>query len=90
MPKFQTMKVKDVTQMTRALHRASLLCDGWTGLAKALTAGGDPVTKQGVFLWQHRGVPAERALQIEAVTKGAVPRHELRPDLFSGYSRDVR
>lgn len=27
-------------------------------------------------------ITAERAVQIETITDGAVPRHELRPDLF--------
>jgi len=81
------MRVQHATQMTKALKRAADLSDGWTGLARALTAGGDPVSKQGVFAWQFRGIPAERAVQVEQVTRGVVPRHELRPDLFSGYVR---
>jgi DNA-binding transcriptional regulator YdaS (Cro superfamily) len=33
--------------------------------------------------WKDRKrVPAERCLAIEAVTRGAVTRHDLRPDVF--------
>jgi DNA-binding transcriptional regulator YdaS (Cro superfamily) len=31
---------------------------------------------------QWRRVPAERAVQIEKVSGGKLPRHKMRPDLF--------
>jgi DNA-binding transcriptional regulator YdaS (Cro superfamily) len=83
----QTMRVAHVTQMTRALKRAAELTGGWTALAEALSEDGHRISKQACHNWNYRGVPAERALQIEKVTRGVVPRHELRPDLFSGYVR---
>lgn len=81
------MKVVHVTTMHKALHRAAGHTGGWAALARALTANGDPISRQGVFSWQSRGIPAERALQIEKVTRGVVQRHELRPDIFEGYTR---
>lgn len=81
------MRVTHVTQMTRSLKRAAELSGGWTGLARALSHQGDPITKQAVHNWLTRGVPAERAVQIEQVTREAIPRHELRPDIFEGYVR---
>lgn len=34
------------------------------------------------WLSGKRRITAERAVQIETITDGAVPREELRPDLF--------
>ena len=83
----QMMRVTHVTQMTRALRRAAELAGGWTALAHQLSQEGPRVTKQGVHVWQQRGVPIERAMQIEQVLKGAITRDELRPDLYQGYRR---
>jgi len=84
------MRVAHSTQMIRALQRAAGLSDnGWTGLAAALSKqGGKPISKQAVHAWLYRGVPAERAVQIERVLDGAVLREELRPDLYEGMHRD--
>jgi DNA-binding transcriptional regulator YdaS (Cro superfamily) len=47
-------------------------------LAEAL--GLEPMA---VTQWEKRKrIPAERAVQIESVTKGAVTRQEIRPDLW--------
>jgi len=81
------MKVADVAKMTRALRRSADLAGGWTALAALLSQGGPRITKQAVHVWQQRGVPVERALQIETALRGAVTRDELRPDLYSGYVR---
>jgi DNA-binding transcriptional regulator YdaS (Cro superfamily) len=35
-----------------------------------------------VYRWHTKGVPPERALQIEILTNGMVTRQDLRPDLF--------
>ncbi len=42
------------------------------------------VSQAAVSYWltQAKTVPAERAVQIEAVTEGEVSRKELRPDLW--------
>lgn len=53
-------------------------------LAQMLTDAGFPATQALVSQWESGAVvlTAERCLQIEAVTDGAVTRGELRPDLF--------
>lgn len=38
------------------------------------------ISKQAVYLWKWKGVPAERVLAVEAAT--GIPREELRPDIF--------
>lgn len=40
------------------------------------------VSFQAVYRWFDNGVPAERAVKIERLTKGKVTRQELRPDIF--------
>ncbi|MFO1351883.1 MAG: Cro/CI family transcriptional regulator [Gammaproteobacteria bacterium] len=45
------------------------------------------VTHQAVSKWRRFGVPAERAMQIEIATGGAVTRQELRPDIFGDLPR---
>ena len=81
------MTVAQAAQMTKALKRATASAGGWTALAKVLSHDGPRITKQGVWSWQTRGIPAERAVQLERVLKGTVTRDELRPDLYSGYVR---
>ena len=53
--------------------------------ARAEIARGCDVSEVAVRHWVNgtRRVPAERCIQIETVTGGAVTRHELRPDLFA-------
>jgi len=82
-----TMKVTHVTQMTRALRRAADLAGGWTGLAQVLSQDGNRISKQAIHSWLYRGVPAERAVEIERVLKGAILREDLRPDLYDGMVR---
>ena len=40
------------------------------------------VDPMAVYRWHMKGVPPERALQIEILTNGAITRQDLRPDLF--------
>jgi DNA-binding transcriptional regulator YdaS (Cro superfamily) len=40
------------------------------------------VSQKTICSWLHKGVPAERVLEIERATNGHVTRHELRPDLY--------
>jgi DNA-binding transcriptional regulator YdaS (Cro superfamily) len=63
-----------------ALERAVEICGGQTGLARACG-----VKQAHVWNWLRRDkrVSAETAIQIEAATKGAVTREELRPDIFA-------
>jgi DNA-binding transcriptional regulator YdaS (Cro superfamily) len=63
--------------VTTALDKAAELLGGQSELALALD-----VTSMAISQWKKRGVPAERAVQIEQVTKKKVKRSDLRPDLF--------
>lgn len=67
----------------QGVQRAIRALGGVHYLAKACG-----VSVQAVYKWRLAGVTAERAIQIEEATGGAVKRHELRPDLYPG-SRDV-
>lgn len=41
---------------------------------------------QSIQNWRKRGyVPCGRAVEIEELTRGEVMRHELSPELFTGY-----
>ncbi len=40
------------------------------------------VVPMAVTNWKTRGVPIEQCPAIERVTKGAVTKHDLRPDFF--------
>lgn len=64
-----------------------------TGLEKAIGLAGTqdalakllgPKVKQGhVSYWLKNGVPANRAIEIEAALEGAVTREELCPEIFA-------
>ena len=41
------------------------------------------VKPQVVTWWLKNHLPAERVLQVEALTKGLVSRYELRPDIYT-------
>lgn len=43
------------------------------------------VSRTALITWLDQGPPADRLLQIEAVT--GIPRHRLRPELYDGYER---
>jgi DNA-binding transcriptional regulator YdaS (Cro superfamily) len=66
--------------MNLVIARAVEIAGGQTALAKACG-----VTQQLVWHWLHvaERVPAERIIDIEKATNGAVSRRELRPDLYS-------
>ena len=40
------------------------------------------ITPQAAHKWVNTQVPANRCIQIEQATNGAVTRYELRPDVF--------
>lgn len=65
-----------------ALERAIAKVGGLSALAEAIKT-----TPQVVVNWRKRGVPAERVLEVEAATGGAVTRFELRPDIFGAPPR---
>lgn len=67
-----------MTKRTTAIERAVQAAGGRAKLADACG-----VRYQAVEKWVRLDrVPAERVLQIEEATGGAVSRHELRPDLY--------
>jgi len=66
--------------MKTELEKAVEVCGGQTALARAIG-----VQQPHVWNWLNRAhgvVPAEYCMKIEAATKGAVTRYELRPDVF--------
>ena len=72
--------------MLKELDRALEYAEGsWAKLAERLSSHtGDSLSAQAVFSWAVRGVPAERAVDLEHATDGYVVRQRLRPDLFEG------
>jgi DNA-binding transcriptional regulator YdaS (Cro superfamily) len=65
------------------------LCLTNAGITRAELAQRVGVTPGLVSHWisGYVRISAERALQIEQATDGAIPRHLLRPDLFGGAIR---
>jgi DNA-binding transcriptional regulator YdaS (Cro superfamily) len=61
----------------KPIERAIKLAGGVSALATALDT-----TPQVIVNWRRRGVAADRCRDVEAVTAGAVTRHDLRPDIF--------
>lgn len=54
-----------------------------SAFAELLTASGSPATQGLVSQWEKGAtIPAERVVEIESATAGAVSRSELRPDLW--------
>lgn len=67
------------------VQKAVDILGGQTALANACG-----VKQQYVWKWlRMERIPAERAIQIERATGGAVTRQELRPDLFGDLPRPV-
>ena len=64
-----------VEKRDRALKRALKEAGGLSALAARLG-----ITPQAVSQW--RRVPAARVIAVERATAGAVPRSQLRPDLY--------
>lgn len=60
-----------------AIDRAITAVGGVSALAERVK-----VTPQAVINWRKRGVPAKRALAVEAATNGCVTRHELCPEMY--------
>lgn len=54
-----------------------------SAFADLLTASGSPATQGLVSQWEKGAtIPAERVVEIERATEGAVRRQSLRPDLW--------
>lgn len=68
--------------MSTALEKAIEAAGGARKLAKAIG-----VTSMTISHWKTRGVPAERAVQVENAVHGKVTRYQLRPDLFGKADR---
>ena len=82
---YSHMSERQARRMLRAIDAAAEFAGGYDRLAAMLSRHyGQPITPQGIFRWTVKGVPAERAVQLERATGGAVLRQELRPDLFDG------
>lgn len=60
---------------TDALQKAIKGCGGYAAVARLFET-----SRQVVWNWAHKRVPAERVLKLEEVT--GVSRHTLRPDLY--------
>lgn len=66
------------TTTSTPLAQAATVVGGMPAIAKACG-----VTVQAVHKWMKLGrPPAERCIEIERLTKGAVTRYQLRPDVF--------
>ena len=63
--------------MNSGLASAIAMFETQKGLADALE-----VSEMTISKWKHGQVPAARCKQIEKVTRGAVTREVLRPDIF--------
>ncbi|MFP4137452.1 MAG: Cro/CI family transcriptional regulator [Halomonas sp.] len=50
---------------------------------QASVAAAFGVSEQSVSRWRRQGMTAQRALQVEQLTQGAVTRRDIRPDLFA-------
>jgi DNA-binding transcriptional regulator YdaS (Cro superfamily) len=61
-----------------AIQKASQYFGSRSKLAARLGVSGEAVRK-----WEVGRVPAERCIEIERITDGAVTRADLRPDLFA-------
>ena len=65
-----------MTNETSAFDRLVTFFESQRSMAKALQ-----VRPQSVAKWKKQ-IPADRVLEIERLTRGAVTRHEMRPDVF--------
>lgn len=68
------------TKENPAIRRAIDMFGTQTALAARIGVGQNVIS---YWLHECKQVPPKRAVQLEAVTNGAVTRKELRPDLWS-------
>ena len=65
-----------------ALDKARELIGSYAAIADRLTHQGRPITRQGVRLWNVRGIPTHWVLRLERATGHRVMRWDLRPDFY--------
>ncbi len=70
----------DQKKTSAAVKRAIEMFGSQTALAKRIGVGQNTIS---YWLYEAKQVPPKRAVQLEAVTNGAVTRRELRPDLWN-------
>lgn len=64
--------------MTNPVRRAATIAGGVSALARHLN-----IARSSVYEWIEKGsVPAARAVPIERLVGGQIPRHELCPAVF--------
>lgn len=63
-----------------ALGRAITHAGGPAALARFISEHFEPITAQAICDWKR--CPPLRVLQVERAARGAITRHELRPDLY--------
>ena len=66
-------------QVNEAIMKAIKIFGGTIKLAEALDIAPSSVS---CWLRNRKSICPERAIQLEKITKGAVMRKELRPDMF--------
>lgn len=59
------------------IEKACKAVGGQTAMAHLLD-----ISEQAISKWKKNGIPAERVLAIEEVTKKSVTRHQMRPDIY--------
>lgn len=59
------------------LDRVAEVAGGYPRLAELLG-----VTRQALYQWKSNKVPAERVLDLERLSKFAILRHDIRPDIY--------
>ncbi len=64
--------------ITKSLEKIIAIAGSQTALAKELG-----IQQQAISEWLQKGtIPPHRVLKLEEIVKGAVTRHELRPDIY--------
>jgi len=48
------------------------------------------VTRQAVYIWMDTNEIPPKLTYIKKMEKEGIPRHEIHPKLFRGYTRDVQ
>ena len=82
-PPYARLSEEQAKRMLTALYSATEYAGGWRELARMLSEHtGESVSPQAVFQWTVKLMPAERAVDLEETTLGAVTRQNLRPDLY--------
>ena len=87
---YARLSEEQAKRMLAALYSATEYAGGWKELARMLSEHtGESISPQAVFRWTVKLMPAERAVDLEKATLGAVTRQNLRPDLFDAMDREA-